>query len=165
MVFKVKGVLDFYPKDVSKKHEEQSSWKRTALIRTNCDLDRYYGWFLTKRFNLKLNNNLRGSHVSIINDKMDKDIFTQGAKFFHGKEVEFYYENVYNSNGTHWWVNVKCSDANSIRESLGLTPDPYFGLHLTIGHVNEKYMYHSEYIYRQCKKFDLLSRSTIMKTY
>jgi hypothetical protein len=157
MYHKVKGRLDFYPKDVTNKHKSQSSWKQTALIRTDCDIDKYYGWFLKRRFNLNLNINLRGSHVTIINDKMDRGLFEEGAKFFHGKEIDFYYGIEPRSNGEHWWLRVWCPESENIRESLGLSKDPYFSLHLTIGHVNEKYLYHSEYILEVCKRFELIS--------
>ena len=77
MLIKVKGILEFSPEDVTRKHKNQSSWKRVAMIRTDCDMDRYYAWFLRKRFNLELNQNLRGTHVSFISDKLEKSIFLQ----------------------------------------------------------------------------------------
>lgn len=157
MVIKIKGILDFTPEDVTKKHKLQSSWKRVAVIKTNCDLDKYYAWFLKNRFALELNKNLRGSHVTIISDKISKDIFEQAAKFFNGKEINFYIELEPRSNGTHWWLRVHCPEAEAIRESMGLTKDPYFGLHLTLGHANEKFITHSEYILNQCKRFELIS--------
>ncbi len=48
MLIKVRGILDFTPEDKTKKHKAQSSWKRVAVIKTNCDLDQYYAWFLRK---------------------------------------------------------------------------------------------------------------------
>ena len=90
MIVKVKGIIEFSPEDVTRKHKSQSSWKRVAMIKTNCELDRYYAWFLEKRFSLKLNRSIRGSHVTFINDKMDMDIFDEGAKIFNGKEITFY---------------------------------------------------------------------------
>ena len=157
MLIKVKGILEFSPEDVTRKHKNQSSWKRVAMIRTDCDMDRYYAWFLRKRFNLELNQNLRGTHVSFISDKLEKSIFDEASRIFNGKEIDFYIETEPRSNGSHWWLRVHCPDAESIREALGLTRDPYYGLHLTIGHANEKNIFHSEYILRQCKMFELIS--------
>ena len=54
-------------------------------------------------------------------------------------------------------MKVYCDDARNIRSAMGLTPDPYFGLHLTIGHANERNIEHSEYILNQCKRFELIS--------
>jgi hypothetical protein len=157
MVIKVRGILDFTPEDVTKKHKNQSSWKRVAIIKTDCDMDRYYAWFLKKRFNLELNKNLRGTHVTFISDKMNADIFEQASKIFDRKDIDFYIELDPCSSGVHWWLRVHCPEAEAIREAMGLTRDPYFGLHLTIGHANEKYIKHSEYILEQCKRFNLIS--------
>ena len=155
-MFSIKGKLDFSLEDWTKKQKSQSSWKRTAMILTKCDLDKYYSWFLKSRFNLELNKNLRGSHVTIINDRMEKSIFNEGSRIFHGREIEFWIDpkNI-KSSGKHWWIDVKCPDAENIRECLGLKRIPYFGFHLTLGHANEKNEFHSEYILNQIKRFDL----------
>lgn len=157
MLIKVRGILDFTPEDVTRKHKSQSSWKRTAIIKTDCELDRYYAWFLKKRFNLELNKNLRGSHVTFINDRMERTIFDEASKIFNGKEIDFYIELEPRSNGEHWWLRVYCPDAENIREACGLTKEPYFGLHFTLGHANSKNIEHSEYILNQCKRFSLIS--------
>lgn len=157
MVLKIKGILDFTPEDFTKKHKNQSSWKRVAIINTDCDIDQYYAWFLKKRFNLELNKNLRGSHITFISDKMDKNTFEQASKVFNGREIDFFMEIEPRSNGHHWWMRVHCPEAEAIREAMGLTREPYFPLHLTIGHANEKNIKHSEYILEQCKRFNLIS--------
>ena len=159
MIIPITGYLDFDINDVTKKHHSQSSWKRTAMIRTNCDLDQYYTWFLVKRFGLDFNKNLRGSHVTIISDRMDNEIFKQGSEIFNGKPCEFFIDPEPRSNGLHWWLRVYSPMAESIRISLGLSPDPYFAFHLTLGHIKERpdCKEHSEYILRCCKKFELIS--------
>ena len=157
MLFKVRGILDFTPQDVTKKHKIQSAWKCVAMIKTNCDTSDYYAWFLKTRFNLTLNKPLRGTHITFISDRMDRDLFMEASKIFNGKEITFYYQNMPRSNGQHWWLRVWSPEAEDIREALGLTRDPYFGLHLTLGTANEKNIDHSKYILECCKKFELLS--------
>jgi hypothetical protein len=175
MIFKVRGILEFSPKDKTKKHASQSSWKRVAMIRTNCDLDRYYAWFLKKRFNLELNTNLRGTHVTFINDKMSAQTFNKFSKLFDGKEIDFYVETEPISSGVHWWLRVHCPEAESIREVMGLSRDPFFGMHLTLGHavikypdsveesdnnsmkIKKDYIEHSKYILECCKLHNLIS--------
>ena len=157
MLVKLRGILEFSPEDVTRKHKAQSAWKRVAIIKTDCDLDRYYAWFLSKRFNLEFVKNLRGAHITFINDKMEKELFEQGSKIWSGKEIDFYIDLDPKSNGEHWWLRVFCPDAEVIREALGLSRDPYYGLHLTLGHVNEKNIHHSNYILEQCKRFNLIS--------
>ena len=175
MVFKVRGILDFSPEDKTKKHVSQASWKRVAMICTNCELDRYYAWFLKKRFNLELNTNLRGTHVTFINDRMDAKVFEQFAQIFEGKEIDFYVETEPRSNGEHWWLRVHCPEAESIREIMGLSREPFFGMHLTLGRADQRYpegveennnsimkikkdyIEHSKYITECCKRHELLS--------
>jgi hypothetical protein len=145
------------------------------MIRTNCELDRYYAWFLKKRFNLELVRNLRGTHVTFINDRMDAKTFNQFSELFDGKEIDFYVETEPRSNGEHWWLRVHCPEAESIREIMGLSREPFFGMHLTLGRAEERYpegveennnsilkikkdyIEHSEYILECCKRHELIS--------
>ncbi len=153
---KVIGKLNFYPKDVTRKHVSQSTWKRSALIQTGCDIESYYAWFLEKRFNLTLNQTIRGTHVTFINDKFQVDEWDRYAKHFHGKEITFYHELEPLSDGKHWWLRVHSPEAESIRVACGLERHPYYGLHLTLGYANEKNIDHSEYILKQAKRFGLI---------
>jgi hypothetical protein len=183
MVIKAKGKIKFEPENKTKKHENQD-WKKIAMIMVNGDIDDYYGWFLLKRFNpagfglidgevinnmvvnapkkdmpISLNfiKNLRGPHITFISDRINSKIFEQAKEQFDNKEITFYYEIEPRTNGKHWWLRIHCPDAEIIRESMGLSKEPYFGFHLTIGYVNEKNISHSEYIYRSIKKFNILS--------
>ena len=46
-MFEVKGILEFDPVDVSRKHSQQSTWKKVAMVRLhNEDTFRYYKWLL-----------------------------------------------------------------------------------------------------------------------
>lgn len=158
MVIECKGILDFEVKNVTKKHERQSSWKKVAMILTNDDICQYYAWFLKKRFNLTLNKPIRGSHVTFINDRAkevpDFDII---SKKMNGKEISFYVEIEPRSNGEHWWLRVHCPDAELIRKLCDGKPSPEHSFHLTLGYANERNLKFSEYILRQCQRFELIS--------
>jgi len=155
-MFTIKGKIDFDPINRTKKHDKQSSWKRTAMVMLDCDMSLYYRWILEKRFNLKLNPPLRGTHFTIINDRIDNDIYEQSIRLFDHKEIEFTYDPTdIKSNGSHWWIKAYSDDAMNIRRAIGLEPNPYFGFHITIGLTNPKWKDHSEYILRQCIKFNL----------
>jgi hypothetical protein len=160
MVIEIEGRLEFEPENFTRKHENQSAWKRVAMIRTDCDLHLYYAWFLRKRFNLELNKPIRGSHVTFISDRFeDRKIFDEVAKMFNGKPVTFYLELEPRSNGEHWWLRAYSPDTENIRHILGLSREPYFSLHFTLGYANEKNMAHSHYIMEQCKRFELIDSS------
>ena len=152
----MKGKLNFKVENKTKKHDKQD-WKKVAMIMLKCDIDNYYAWFLQKRFGLDFVKNLRGAHITIISDRISAEMFNEATKLFNNKEITFFYEIEPRTNSKHWWLRVHCPEAEAIRESMGLSKEPYFGFHLTIGYVNEKNIHHSEYIYRVIKFYDLLS--------
>lgn len=156
MVIKMKGKIKFQPENKTKKHNKQD-WKKVAMIMLDCDLDNYYAWFLNKRFNLDFVKNLRGAHVTFISDKIDSRKFEEFSRIFDGKEITFYHELEPRTNEKHWWLRVHCPEAETIREAMGLSREPYFGFHLTIGYMNERNLAHSAYIYKTVKHFNLLS--------
>jgi len=156
MVIKTTGIIEFEPENKTKKHNQQASWKRVAMIKTNDDLHLYYSWFLRKRFNLELNRPLRGSHITFINDRNDEiPHFDEGRKIFNGKEITFFHELEPRTNGEHWWLRVHCPEAESIRTVLGGSAQPYFSLHMTIGYANSKNLEHSEYIHKISKLYGI----------
>lgn len=156
-IIKFKAKIVFDPIDKTKKHKDQSSWKNVAICKTYDDIDLYYSWFIFKRFNLTLNRSIRGSHVTIINDKIiDKEKYDKVKKLYNGKEIEFSFNpSEIRSNGEHWWLKVYSDTSKEIRKLIGLTEDPFFPLHLTLGYSNEKNKAHSEYILRQILKYNL----------
>jgi hypothetical protein len=163
MIIKVRGILEFEPQNKTRKHEEQASWKRVALIKTGDDLSEYYSWFIRKRFNLELNKPLRGAHVTIVNDA-ERDfefgvtpIWQEAVKEFDGKPMDFYIDPEPVTNGEHWWLRVYCPDAESLRGAMGLTPEPFFNLHLTLGYANSRWIEHSKYILEVSKIHGIIS--------
>ena len=164
-MFELKGKIEFDPINVTRKHHSQSTWKKVALVKFDCDIAQYYAWFVEKRFNfaqndrtgLTLNKPLRGTHITIINDRIDSEIYTQAREVFHGKEITLMYDPTCvraNEKG-HWWIKVYSDDARNIRTAMGLSPDPYFGLHLTLGRVTDLRLEQSNYITEQYKRFNL----------
>jgi hypothetical protein len=157
-MLEIRGILEFDPVNVTKKHLAQSSWKRCAMVRFDCDLYAYYAWFLEKRFNLKLNKPLRGTHLTIINDRFESfSDYSKARELFHGKEisVEFDPSLIRSNMKGHWWINADSQDARNIRQIIGLDPNPYFGYHITIGRATHLQLEHSNYITQQCQMFGI----------
>ncbi len=164
---KISGVIMIDPKDVTKKHKGQSSWKKMGLIMFSGEICEYYAWFLEKRFNIVLNQPLRGPHISFINDSVGDIAKGLGITEKEAHEEWEIFKNIYHnqtidviltvsprSDGKHWWLNILEEDRgviHDIRMKLGL-PRPYFGLHLSLGFANEKNIEHSEYILRLIEK-------------
>jgi hypothetical protein len=152
-MFRATGIIKFDPENKTKKHEKQSSWKSVVMIQLDCETDRYYSWFVQRRYNLKLNKPIRGSHVTIVSDIVeDKDLFERIKNEYDGKPMEFVYDPDARTNGEHWWLKVTCEEGKNFREKLRLPRDPYWGFHLTLGYANEKMIDHSFYIWDLIKK-------------
>ena len=150
------GKIEFDPVNVTKKHNKQASWKKTAMVKFDCDIWEYYSWFLKKRFNLFLNKPLRGTHLTFINDIVDDEIYLQARELFDGKEITVKYDPAFirsNKKG-HWWLRAESLDAQNIRTVMGLG-DPYFGYHITVGLATHLQLEHSKYITEQCIRFNL----------
>lgn len=152
------GKLIFDPPDFTNKHKKQSTWKKVAMVEIDGEICEYYGWFIFKRFNLKINPPLRKAHVTIINDKCDDFgesilLWDDVKNKWQNKEVEIHLSTSPRTNGKHWWLNIPEDERtlfHSIRNEVGLGR-PFFGLHLSIGYVNDKYILHSEYIHNLIK--------------
>jgi hypothetical protein len=151
----LKGKIFFDLKDLTKKHQKQSSWKKTAMVLFEPDrvdgnrvyngICEYYCWFVKKRFDLDLTTPIRGAHVSFINDHV-RDMkypekWEEVKNKWEGKEVEVVIDlRPHTSTKTHWWFIVPHSERGglqSIRNELGMDK-PYYGMHMTIGRAVDK---------------------------
>ncbi len=150
MFFETEGIIIFDPIDKTKKHQAQSSWKKTAMIVLDCDIYSYYSWFINRRYNIILNPPLRGSHVTVINDRIDTEELIES--YLKTKEkydqtlVKFRYYPDVRSDGVHWWLPVQSDQMLAIREEAKLGKS-FYSPHLSIGRADHPIMKpHSEYI-------------------
>ena len=161
------GKIEFEPEDKTKKHANQASWKKIAMVMVDGDICEYYNWFIKRRYNLVLNKPLRGAHISFINDSM-KDLTQNGEKSLEealnawettknkwdGETIQIVLNLDPITDGRAWWFNVPHNEREllqSIRTELGLDK-PFFGMHMSIGYANEKNIDHSTYIHDLIKK-------------
>jgi hypothetical protein len=168
---KLIGKIGFEPENITKKHNLQASWKHIAMVFFSGDVTEYYAWFIEKRYNLKLNKPLRGAHISFINDSF-REMSSNGEKSiddvkknwemvkkkWNNQKVEISLSLEPKTDDKHWWLNVPQEDRDGlhgIRAELGLSR-PFFGLHMTIGYANEKWLPHSCYIH-SCIKSGLIN--------
>lgn len=163
----LKGKIGFEPENKTKKHNAQASWKKIAMVFLDGDVAEYYAWYLKKRFNLVLNKPLRGAHISFINDRMGdmtlngtrtleevNTLWEQVKTKWNGKEVEIVLNLEPRTDDRSWWLNIPHENREvlqGIRNELGLGK-PYFGMHMSLGYANEKYIEHSKYIHGLIKK-------------
>ena len=163
-IITISGRILFNPKDYTKKHARQSSWKKMAMVMMKGDLEDYYAWFIKKRYGLELNQSLRGPHISFINDhirdfknesdKKTHELWDLIGKKYNGTEIDIVLGVDARSDGHHWWLNIPeeyRTELHGIRNELGLDR-PNWGLHMSIGHANPKFEEHSNYIHGLIKK-------------
>jgi len=163
------GKFLFDPKDKTKKHNNQSSWKKTAMVIFDGDITEYYAYFLEKKYGIKLNKPLRGAHISFINDSIndiknglslinDEDVLKRWnhvKKMWDGKKINIVLDLDMRSDSKHWWLPVEKSNRNflhAIRYQLGLN-EPFWGLHMSIGYANDRNIEQSKIILNQIKEF------------
>ena len=163
------GIIDFEPENKTKKHNSQSSWKRVAMVLLDGDkgqLCEYYAWFIKRHYDIELIKPLRRAHVTFINDSMRdlslgwrseeqiNETWEQVKNKWNGKTIDVVLNLNIRISEPHIWLNVpeECrTQLHDIRAELGLSR-PYFGLHCTIGHANEKNLSQMEYIHNSIKK-------------
>lgn len=161
------GKIKFEPEDKTKKHINQASWKKIAMVMMDGEICDYYCWFIKKRYSLRLTKPLRGAHISFINDSLN-DLTQNGEKSveealnawettknkWDGKTIQIVVNLDPRTDGRTWWFNVPRNEREllqSIRTELGLG-EPFFGMHMSIGYANEKNIEHSEYLHDLLRK-------------
>ena len=163
------GVIEFEPIDFTKKHKNQSSWKRIAMIMFEGDICEYYSWFIEKRYGLKLNKPLRKAHLSLINDSLndmrkgleteDENIleekWNQVKNKYNGQRIDVVFDLDVFSKNVHWFLLVDNEHQNellNIRKELGLNK-PFYDFHMSIGYATDRNLEHSEYIVNLIKRY------------
>ena len=149
------GKIVFDPKNMTKKHDAQGSWKRSAMLIFGCDMADYYAWFIMRRYSIVLQTPIRGAHVTFVNDRandMKGGAWEEVKSEWDGLDVKVQFDTDVRTDGHYWWMRVEPNlTFQKIRRSLGLG-DPYFPYHLTIGYPNNKNEHQSHYIHGLLKK-------------
>jgi hypothetical protein len=153
---KSSGKLVIDPINKTKKQLIQSNWKKTAIIQVNDDVHLYYKWLIERRYPLIfgqksetgwINPPLRGTHITIINDRYGDDYkWNEFRNLFNNTELNFEYDPLdgIRNNGEHIYIKVNCPDGQNLRNVLGLG-EPYYGFHLTIGRIDPNSQYKFEH--------------------
>ena len=162
----LEGTIIIAPPNKTKKHESQADWKRVAMITfPGSEIAEFYSYLLYKKYNIKLNKPLRNSHITIINSNYlkestlpDKDKELAWKKFekdYNNKKIKIILDiSKFYTNGNHYWLIIPHEHRNfiyNIRAEIGLEK-PFFGLHLTLGIINEYNKVQSDYIINLSKK-------------
>ncbi len=153
---RVTGRMVFDPRHVSRKHEKQASWKATAVLQLPGEDHLFYSWLVRRRYGLELNRPARGSHVTFVNDRsssMRLGAWDWARNDLNGTEASVTLSTDLRTNGKHWWLPViESTELSAVRRWLGLAPVPFWPMHMTVGHANERNIEHSEHLHGMLRK-------------
>jgi hypothetical protein len=105
-----------------------------------CDdeISRYYRHLYTKEYpylnsgySQKLTRPVWGAHISCIRGEYIPNMKLWGLD--SNKIVEFDYDAGVLDNKEYYWLRVNCPVLSELRRKYGLSAEPRFGFHLTIG--------------------------------
>lgn len=94
---------------------------------------RHLYWLSTHR-TMCLSRPAWREHITVVRDEEPAN--KEHWEEHEGVIVEFQYSLSPQTNGEYWWLEVECPALLDMREQLGLPREPFFPLHLSIGHNN-----------------------------
>lgn len=119
-----------------------ASSDRWLVLMCDDEISRYYRTLYAKEYPYlngercgKLTRPVWGTHISVIRGEKIPNYKLWGLDA--NKIVEFEYEAGVKDNKEYYWLKVKCPHLLALREEYGLSKEPRYGLHLTIGRTTE----------------------------
>jgi hypothetical protein len=115
-----------------------ASSERWLVVMCDDEISKYYRHLYSKEYPYlngdrggKLTRPVWGTHISTIRgEKIHKpELWGLDAN----KVIDFEYEGGVIDNNEYYWLKVKCPYLSELREKYGLSKEPRFGFHLTIG--------------------------------
>jgi hypothetical protein len=117
------------------------STDKWAALMCDDEISKYYRHLYTKTYPYlnggltgKLTRPIWGTHISFIRGFEEPNPKLWGLDAL--KTIEFEYEGGVIDNGEYFWLKAKCLYLCDLRVKYGLSPEPRFGLHLTIGRIS-----------------------------
>jgi hypothetical protein len=111
--------------------------EKWLVVMCDDEISQYYRSLFYREYPWKgkLTRPVWGTHISIIRGEFIPKIELWGLDA--NKVVEFEYEGGVLDNKEYYWLKAKCPYLSDLRFRYGLSPDPRFGFHLTIGRTTE----------------------------
>lgn len=119
-----------------------ASSEKWAVLMCDDEISKYYRHLYTKAYPYvngdrsgKLTRPVWGAHISCIRGEYIPNIKLWGLGA--NKLIEFEYDFGVLDNGEYYWLKARCPYLSDLREKYGLSKEPKFGFHLTIGRTTE----------------------------
>jgi hypothetical protein len=114
-----------------------SSSERWLVMMCDDEISSYYRSLFYREYPWKgkLTRPVWGTHISVIRGETIPQTELWGLDA--NKIVEFEYESGVIDNKEYYWLKVRCPYLSELRVKYGLSLEPRFGFHLTIGRTTE----------------------------
>lgn len=114
-----------------------ASSEKWLVLMCDDEISKYYRCMFSREYPWrgKLTRPVWGTHISIIRGENIPNAKLWGLDA--NKVIEFEYEGGIIDNNEYYWLKAKCPYLSELREKYGLSREPRFGFHLTIGRTTE----------------------------
>lgn len=114
-----------------------SSSDKWLVIMCDDEISRYYRslFYSETPWLGKLTRPVWGAHISVIRGERIPNYNLW--RMDEHKIIEFEYEGGVQDNGEYYWLKVQCPYLLNLRENYGLSKEPKYGFHLTIGRTTQ----------------------------
>ncbi len=111
--------------------------EKWLVLMCDDEISKYYRHMFNREYPWKgkLTRPVWGTHVSIIRGEFIPNIKLWGLDA--NSIIEFEYDGGVIDNGEYYWLKARCPYLSALREKYGLSKEPRFGFHLTIGRTTE----------------------------
>lgn len=114
-----------------------ASSDKWLVLMCDDEISKYYRCLFNREYPWKgkLTRPVWGTHVSVIRGEFIPNFKLWGLDA--NKIVEFEYDGGVIDNGEYYWLKAYCPYLSEVRLKYGLSKEPRFGFHLTIGRTTE----------------------------
>jgi hypothetical protein len=119
-----------------------ASSERWLVLMCDDEISRYYRHLFSVEYPYlnsdrhgKLTRPVWGTHISVIRGEKIPNFNLW--RLDENKLIEFEYDGGVQDNGEYYWLKATCPYLSDLRIKYGLTKEPRFGFHLTIGRTTQ----------------------------
>lgn len=131
MIYESKGTIRYSPKLLG----DRPSEKWWLVVDCDDNIGKYYRHLFRMACHSTRSLEVPAwrTHITVIRN--EEPPHPQFWEKYSG-EVQFTYESEPRTNGDYVWLDVQCPFLLDLRQELGLPRNPFYPLHLSIGHLD-----------------------------
>lgn len=103
------------------------------VLKADDEIARYYRYWVKKTYYTQLNTPYNGAHVTVLAGKYTEPANKEFWGHHENEKIEFSYDSSVQITDHYYWLPVQCQRLIEIRRELGLSDQPYWPYHLSIG--------------------------------